>query len=107
VQPLRDGLLFADRPCVPGEHQEGRLDSVLGILVMVQHPPADAKHHRSVPCDQDSERFLVLAPGKRTQQGSVGLLATAAAGQTMEVPHEVNELCRRHLQPSALGLSPR
>jgi hypothetical protein len=47
---------------VPGQDEEGRLESVLGVLFMVQHAPAHAGHQRAVAGDEFREGVLV-APG--------------------------------------------
>ena len=47
-QPAGHRLRVADRAGLPGQHQEGGLEGVLGVLVVVQHAAADAQHHRAV-----------------------------------------------------------
>jgi len=50
--------LFADRTGLSGEHQESRLEGVLGIVPVAEHAPADAEHQRSVPADQRGKGAL-------------------------------------------------
>ena len=50
-----------DRFGIPCQDKKGRLESVFGVLFMVEHAPADAHHHRPMPADQGGEGFLVPA----------------------------------------------
>jgi hypothetical protein len=52
VQPRADRLALADRAGLAEQHEEGRLERVLGLVRVAQDPPADAEHHRAVPLDQ-------------------------------------------------------
>src|SRR5262249_37666676 len=57
----------ADGGRLPGEEEERRLESVLRVLLLPQHPPADAQDHRPVPLDEGGEGRLVGA-GREAQQ---------------------------------------
>ena len=49
---------MGDRMALPGQHQERRLEGVLGVVVIPQDPTADAPDHRAVTTDQGLERRL-------------------------------------------------
>ncbi len=54
------------------QHQEGGLEGILGVLGVVQHAPADAEDHRSMPPHQQLERRLIAVLEKTLQQMRIG-----------------------------------
>ena len=52
--------------------QERRLEGVLRVLFVPQHPPADAADHRPVAVDEQLERGLVPPGDEAGEQGGVG-----------------------------------
>src|SRR5262249_5333931 len=57
-----------------GEDEEGALEGVLGVLVVVQQVPADAKNQRAVPLHQGREGRLVPRRDEALQQLAVAEL---------------------------------
>src|SRR5581483_358097 len=66
---------------VAGQHQERRLEGVLGEVGVADRPPAHPQHHHPVPPDQRRERGLVPLGGEPAEQGAV-VLAGEHAGQS-------------------------
>ncbi len=71
VQPTGDGIAFLDRMGPPHEHEEGRLERVLGLVLVAQNAPTGPQDHRRVPRDQGLERGLVATVRKAFQELSV------------------------------------
>jgi hypothetical protein len=97
MQPACQGLAAADGGGVASKHQEGGLESVLGVLLVTQHAPAHPQHHPAVARHQRGERSLV-APGREVvQELAVGSLpGRPGAAQGLEVPQERAEPCGGH-----------
>src|SRR5438046_541113 len=55
VQPTAERALFPERRRLAGQYQKRRLASVLGVVALAQHPPAQRQHHRPMPLDQYRE----------------------------------------------------
>src|SRR5438270_11748651 len=93
-----------NRAGVLRQDKEGRLESVFRVLLVVQHPAADAQDHRPMASDQGRKRRLVPAGGESVQQLLVGLLRRTATGrQLADVPKERVELCRGHMRCSPIS----
>src|SRR5207253_490064 len=85
----------------PGQDEEGRLEGVLGILLVVEHAPADAQDHRPMTADQGGEGGFVTAGGEVVQKLLIGpLQRTAADCHSAEVLQNHLELCRGHVRSS-------
>jgi hypothetical protein len=56
VEPVSNLLRRLDGRCLANQDQERGLESVLGVLLVVQHAPTDAQDHRTMPTDQGLER---------------------------------------------------
>src|SRR5262249_2449428 len=67
------------------QHQEGRLEGVVGLGVIAQHLPADAEHHRSVPLHQSGECGLVPPVKESFDEVAVGRVRTASQELTDEL----------------------
>ncbi len=61
MEPRPEQSTIADRACLASQAQKGRLERVLGILVVTGSLPADAHDHRPVPRHEHLERILGLA----------------------------------------------
>src|SRR5207249_4128667 len=72
VQPAGEGRLLADSGSLAGQHQEGGLESVLGIMPMTQLAAADIPDHRPVPLYQLGKGGFVTAGGKAFEKLAVG-----------------------------------
>src|SRR5262249_27593757 len=59
VEPVAHGVLPAEGRRPPAHDEEGRLKSVLGVLLVTQHPPAHCQDPRPVPPDGGGARTLV------------------------------------------------
>jgi hypothetical protein len=70
VQPVPHRLFRSDRCCFAGENEEGRLESVFGV-VLVQQTAARAPDHRTVSVDEGCEGRLVVPLDESAQQFAV------------------------------------
>ena len=72
-------------PCAL-QHQKRRLESILGILLVRQHPTANAKHHRAMPAHKGLERKLIAACRKtvRAVRTAVRQIAASAPARRLE-----------------------
>jgi len=70
-------LSRTDRPGSPGEDDEHRLEGVVGVRGVADHPPTDAVHHRPVPADDGLERRRVAVADEGGEQLGVGLRQVA------------------------------
>ncbi len=92
-------MALPDRPGVLCQDEEGRLEGILRILLVVQHPPTDAQNHRSVAAEQGGKGSLIMAGAEIIQKLPVGQLRRAATGrQFADVPKNRFELCRGHVR---------
>ena len=66
VKPARQGVFDPEGSSLAGEHQESRLERVLGVMLVAEHAAADTQHHRPVPLDQHLERGIgtIVLPGE-------------------------------------------
>src|SRR5262249_49457991 len=87
--PLEDGSGF------PGQDEEGGLESVVGVVGVLQHPAAHAEDHRAVTAEQGREGRLVPRGDKAAQQLPVG----PAPARRLEVFEYLPE-ASRHAVPS-------
>jgi hypothetical protein len=63
---------LADRRGLAREDQEGCLESVLGVVRVVQQPLAETQHHHAVPPDEHLEGRVALAGDEVVQQLRLG-----------------------------------
>ena len=68
MQPAGQGLRLADRGGIAGQHQEGGLEGVLGIVLVAQDVTADAPDEPSVPLDQGGEGVFLVVGREALQQ---------------------------------------
>ena len=103
VQPAADHLSAPDRSRPPGQDQERRLGSVLGVVDVAKELPARRQDHRRMPLDQGRESGFrrLPAPGVeaiqqlRIRQGSDG----AFVEEHLKVPlHQVRSQARHHFR---------
>ena len=71
VQPAADARL-ADRPGLPQERQERRLEHVFGIGLVAQHAQARRPHRVGVPAHEQFKRGRITSSNEPTQQLAVG-----------------------------------
>jgi hypothetical protein len=74
VQPTGQRVAVADRSGLADQDQEGRLESILGIMRLAKGRLTDAEHHRAVSLNKGRERKLgglACAGRKPLQQLSV------------------------------------
>jgi hypothetical protein len=64
VQPIGNLLTPAYRAGLAGEHEEGGLEGVLGILVVSEHTPAHAPDQRAMALHKGGECRLVAKAGE-------------------------------------------
>lgn len=77
VEPAADRVAFADGRGLASKHQEGDLEGILGLMVVVQDALAEAEDHRAMPPDQHLEGGLVALADELLQQLGVRQRATA------------------------------
>ena len=65
VQPARKRLFLSNKTGFVGKCQERHLESILGVVPVVEDARAHAHHHRTVPLNQSAEGRLarLIAPG--------------------------------------------
>ena len=68
VQPAGDGLAVGHGGGLPGQHEEGRLKGILGVLGVAQHTAADGQDHRPVPPHKGGEGAVVAAGDEPSEQ---------------------------------------
>ncbi len=84
VQPRPERIPHPERTRLVHQHQEGRLEGVLGIVLVAEGCPAGVQHHRPVPRDQRRERqFRRLArpAGEPLEQLAVSQLRGDPLGE--------------------------
>ena len=57
-EPAGQGVLPSDRSGPGGQHEERRLEGVLGVVVVTQNVAADIEHHGTMSCHQGLKRRL-------------------------------------------------
>src|SRR5262245_7393965 len=78
VQPVGDHLARPNGSGLLYEHEKRGMKSILGPVMLAQHPAANAEHHRPMPAHQSFERRLIARIDKRLQElriAGVGPLA--------------------------------
>ena len=78
VQPVAKPFGPLDRAGLARQHQEGRLEGVLGILLLTQHAAAHAQDQRAVALHQRGKGVPVKAAAKALQQVAVRQLTRVA-----------------------------
>jgi hypothetical protein len=71
IEPTAYRRALANGAGLAGEDQKGRLKNVLGVLVMVEDPPADAQDRRSMPFHEGGEGGFVAAAREALEQLTV------------------------------------
>jgi hypothetical protein len=71
VQETAERRLLADPGGVASENKEGSLESVLGILQIVQDAMADAQNHRAMSMNQGEECGIVAAEQELIQEAAI------------------------------------
>ena len=71
MQPARQRIGIADRVGLAGEDQEGGLESILGVVQVAKHAPANAQNHRPMAPGQRRESGLLALGAKALQQLSI------------------------------------
>jgi hypothetical protein len=104
VKPAAQGCPVPDGGGFSGEHQESALESVLGILAVVQHVAANPQDHRPVPPDESGEGHLIVM----TQEILEELLARQpfhglGGRQPPDVPNHALQLRSGHVWFSPHG----
>ena len=68
VQPGAQAFGIAKLPGLPDQHEERRLECIVGIVRVAQQAPADPQNHRSMPRDNRFERRFVAVGNETFQQ---------------------------------------
>jgi hypothetical protein len=86
------------------QNKKGRLKGVFGVLLVLQHTPADAQHHRPVAGYQCGEGDLVAAGDEIIKQFAVGPLPAVSVGRkSVDVTQERAKRCRGHGRSSPIS----
>src|SRR5262249_37434580 len=72
VEPIANCLFQYETTSLANEDQEGRLECVLGIVVVVQEAAAHPPDHRAVPTHEGTKRSIITAAEECLQQLLVG-----------------------------------
>src|SRR6516164_4196497 len=90
--------MFANRAKSLRQHQAGGLESVFGILVVLQDAPADPVDHRPVPAHDGLENGFVLPREKPLDKLPVGLVSERCRHHPpRQATQEVAYVCRCHV----------
>src|SRR5439155_16911784 len=69
-----------ERRGLAGQHQERRLERVVGVGFVAEPAAADAQHHRPVPADDGRERLLVAVAHEEVEELTVGAVGPRQFG---------------------------
>ena len=74
MQPGAQRVLHPERPGFADQDQEGRLERILGLMLVTQYRPASLEHDRPVPLDQGGKGELgrLAAAREPLQELAVG-----------------------------------
>ena len=72
MEPAGNRFEFVNGSHSAGEDEERGLESVLGILFLVQQAPADAQNQAAVPLDNGRKRHFIAESEKPTEKLRVG-----------------------------------
>ena len=87
VQPARDRFNFADGAGFAGENQEGRLERILGIVLVAADAPAHAIDHRPMPYEEsDERRFLLPADESLEEFAIAGVVSRLCIHHAAKMP---------------------
>src|SRR5262249_38999389 len=97
VQPASQRSVFAKRAKSLRQHQEGGLEGVFSILMVLQDPPADAEDHLAVAA-QDGLVNRLTAPGEKLlDELPVRLVSQCFCDHPpRQTTEEVAHVCRCH-----------
>src|SRR5205823_1067269 len=83
---------------------ERRLEGILRILLMMEHPPANPQHHFPMTGDEGDKGSLVSMGGEILQELPVATLRQGVAGgQLVDVPKNKGKLGRGHGRDSPVS----
>ena len=71
VEPIGQEFALADRAGLACQHEECRLECILGRSAIVEYSPAHVHHHGAVPCEQHLEGRFIAPNRKSLKQLSV------------------------------------
>ncbi len=74
------------------QHQERGLESILGVVLVVEDGPADAPDKSAVAVHESRERFLLAVNGEAGQQLGIAVVADGASHVT-EIAEQQSGLC--------------
>jgi hypothetical protein len=87
---------------LPGQDEEGGLEGVLGVLLVPQHAPAQAQHHRPVAAHQCREGLLVPGRDEAGQEVAIAAAGDARRGQRLaQVFEDFPQAAGRHVRSLA------
>jgi hypothetical protein len=107
VKPAGKRLDLADRAGFTGEHQKTCLKRILGILLVIEHVPADPEHHGTMTPDQSGKGALILHPRKLLQELGIAQLLFAVRQHhalNMTDDHTKSRICHRLTPKTAIPL---
>src|SRR5438874_2326038 len=81
VEPIAKRSSAAQAGRLAHQHEKRRLKRVLGIVMMVQDPPANAQHHGGMPSDQRRKRRLIALSDKALQKLAVAYVGVGLSCQ--------------------------
>ena len=93
VQPVAEQLWPGDRTCFANEHQERRLEGVVGVVGVAEHTPADAQDHGPMPLNEQCERRAVAVDHELPQQ--LGIRENSGVRGASDLADVVNQLVHK------------
>src|SRR5262249_17505935 len=96
IQPVAQQFAPLQGRCLAGQHEEGRLESILRIALVVQDAATDAEHERSVASQQGLEGFLLAADDESLQQLSI---CQRVVRYCTQAAHDLTDPAARHRAP--------
>ncbi len=104
MQPAAQRVAGADRARLARQHQEGGLERVLDVGLVLQDRTASGQDHRAVPRHQRLERRLLAIGRESSQELAVAQAdGRAVAVQVAEVPQGASQRAAGHEWKSSPG----
>jgi hypothetical protein len=98
VEPVGDYFPWHDGSGLAHEDQEGDLESVLGVVLVLEDPAAHAPYHRTMPAHNRCQRCLVMAAHEVFKELAVGQpRSIAAKHRPSDVLDNLARLAARHV----------
>jgi hypothetical protein len=106
IQPVTDHLSRHNGSCLAEENKKGGLKSILGIVMVVEDPTANAPHHRTMPPHQGGNRCFFASANKALQKLPISQTRRIVLKHCLaKVLDDLAPLAGRHVLSSCAFLS--